>query len=101
MTEQELQAIRDQIAKSIRVEVNGKIDKLQKGMDEHIIVCIPAIENHDKVMNRITPVLEAFENAQQDLAVAKKGGKLILWLAATITAIGGSYLVLRAIFFNH
>ena len=101
MTEKELKVIRDQIAKSIKAEVNGKIDRLQKGMDEHIVVCLPAIENHDKVMNRITPVLEAFESKQRDLETAKKGGKLILWLAATITAIGGAYLVLRMIFYNH
>ena len=98
MTEQELQAIREEIARSIRIEVNGKIDKLQKGMDEHIVVCLPAIENHDKVMERITPVLEAFESAQEDLAVAKRGGKLVLWVAATVTAIGGAILIVRQLF---
>lgn len=92
--------IQEAIGTCIKTEVNGKIDYLQKGMDEHIKVCLPAIENYVALMARITPALEAFETGQRDLASAKKGGKVVLWLAGTVTAIGGAVLVVRQIFWN-
>ncbi len=79
---------------AIKTTVNGKIDKIDAKIDVHNA-------KHEQDMVRILPVLEAFESGQQDLQTAKRGGKIILWLAATTTAIGGAYLVLRMIFFNH
>ena len=89
-----LEVIQMEIAKGIQVNVNGKIDKMQKGLDIHNA-------KHEQDMIRILPVLTAFENAQGDLNTAKRGGKIVLWLAGSVSAIGGAYLVLRAIFLNH
>lgn len=91
MDEQMLSVIREEIAKSIQTHVNGKIDKMQSGLDVHNA-------KHEKDMERMLPIIEAFEEGQQDLNTAKKGGKVVLWLAGSITAIGGAFLVLRAIF---
>ena len=86
-----LSVIREEIAKGIQTHVNGKIDKMQSGLDVHNA-------KHEKDMERMLPIIEAFEEGQQDLNTAKKGGKVVLWLAGSITAIGGAFLVLRAIF---
>ena len=111
-----LEKMRKEISETIGITVNGKIDKinelLQKQNEvvethrEERLVQIDDIrrdilfhnEKHDKDMVRIMPVILAFESGQRDLETAKRGGKLVLWLAATITAIGGAILVLKSIF---
>lgn len=82
------------VADAIQRSVNGKVDGMRKALDEHNIT-------HENDMRRMMPIIEAFEKAQQDLETAKKGGRFILWFAATVTAVGGAYLVVRMIFFNH
>ncbi len=94
MNEEQLEIMRTEIAFSIKTNVNGKIDAMSNKLDSHNL-------QHEKDMERALPVIEAYEQGQRDLAVAKKGGRLFLWLAATTTAIGGAYLVLRMIFFGH
>lgn len=75
------------VAKGIRFNVNGKIDRMQAGLNEHNV-------KHEQDMDRMMPVILAFENGQRDLETAKKGGRVVLWIAGTITALGGAYLVL-------
>lgn len=94
MDEQLLEVMRTEIAFAIKTTVNGKIDNLSSKIDVHNI-------KHEKDMKRMLPIIEAFEEGQQDLKTAQKGGKAVLWLAGGITAIGGAYLVLRAIFTGH
>lgn len=81
-------------SKAIKTTVNGKIDKIDEKIDTHNT-------KHEKDMVRIMPVIEAYESAKADVATATKGGKLVLRLGATVTALGGVYLVMRMIFFNH
>lgn len=78
--------IKEEIAKSIKENVNGKIDAMRRENEEWHL-------ERKETMVRILPVVEAFEEWQQDKATAQKGGKIVIWLAATITAIGGAYLV--------
>ncbi len=85
--------VQETVEQTINRTVNGKIDVIDKKLDAYNLA-------HEKRFERILPVVEAFEEGQRDLAVAKKGGKLILWLAATITALGGAFLIIRAIFFR-
>lgn len=94
MNDDLLEAMRSEIATAIKTNVNGKIDAISKKLDEHNV-------KHEKDMERMIPIIEAFEEGQRDLASAKKVGRGGLWLAGTITVIGGAYLVLRQIFFKY
>lgn len=86
--------VKEEIAKGIQKNVNGRIDAMRKDLVAHN-------EQHEKDMRRALPVIEAYEKAKEDVETAKKGGRAVLWVAAMITAIGGAYLVLRMILFNH
>lgn len=81
------------VPEAIRINVNGKIDKMQSGLNTHN-------EKHENDMIRIMPVIEAYEEGQRDLETAKKGGRIVLWIATIITAIGGAWLVLKQLFPN-
>lgn len=94
MTDQELKIMREEIAFVMKTTVNGKIDQIDRKLTEHN-------EKHEKDFERMVPIIEAYESGQQDLKTATKAGKFVLWMAATVTAIGGAYLVVRMIFFNH
>lgn len=105
--EEATRVVREDVAHVIRVEVNGKIDEIRRQNSEQTLAIEGLREfmnehniKHEESMNRILPVVEAFESAQGDLATARRGGKIVLWLAATITAIGGSLLVIRELFFR-
>jgi hypothetical protein len=94
MTPEMLEVMRTEIGFAIKTTVNGKIDAISLKLDSHNI-------QHEKDMERALPVIEAYESGQRDLESAKKGGRFVLWLAAAVTAIGGAYLVIRMIFFDH
>lgn len=114
-----MEMMSEEISKAIGQSVNGKINNVHDLLEEQNIVIeahhqerIHQIEEvrkeicdhnkkHEKDMEKIRPVIEAFEEAQRDLVTAKKGGKLVLWLAATITAIGGAILIIRALFWGN
>lgn len=82
---------RKSTAEAIQVTVNGKIDKLRIEVDDHNL-------SHAKDMQRIIPVIEAFEASEQFAKSAKTSGLVILWLAGFITAVGSAFLILRNIF---
>lgn len=90
LTPEMLEVMRTEIAFAVKTTVNGKIDALSLKIDGHNT-------QHEKDMVRMMPVIEAFEGAQNDLNTAKKGGRVVLWLTATITSIGGAYLVIKQI----
>lgn len=91
MGDEMLEVIRAEIATAIGINVNGKIDKMQRCLDTHNL-------KHEQDMERMMPIIEAFEEGQRDLHSAQKAGKGILWISGFITAIGGTYLVIRNIF---
>ncbi len=84
---------RETIAIAIKDVVNGKIDRLSTKIDEHNA-------KHEQDMVRIMPALESFEEWQRDKEVAAKSGKIVLWLAAFVTAVGSAWLIIRQIFFS-
>ena len=105
MTPDQIISLKEDVAKTIQVTVNGKVDKMTIRLDETIGTVNnmrQEITMHNEIhgtdMKRILPVLEAFEEGQRDLRSATKAGKIVLWLAATVTAIGGAYLILKQIF---
>jgi hypothetical protein len=86
-----LEQIREEIANGIKLNVNGKIDKLSSEINDHNKI-------HEDDMKRVLPVIEAYEEGQRDLNTAKKAGRGVLWVSAAVTGIGGAYLVLLQIF---
>lgn len=91
MTEEILQAIREEIAQSIKINVNGKIDRIENKMDNHNL-------SHENDMARIMPVIEAYENNERRLEDAKATGKFIGGAIAFGTAVGMLYLTIKQIF---
>lgn len=87
----DLVVMKDEIGKAIQISVNGKIDKMQKGLDIHN-------EKHENDMARMLPVIEAFETSQRFAQDAKSSGRVILYIAGFITAVGAAWLMLRAVF---
>ena len=80
------ETINEAVKSAVKETVNGKIDGMRAELKIHN-------EKHEKEMERVMPVILAFEEGQNDLRVARKGGRIVLWLAATITALGGAWLV--------
>ena len=102
-TDQLLSTIRGEIAVAIQKNVNGKIDKQSQLLGETIATMNNMRQEitmhndlHNKDMERMMPIIEAFEETQSDLRVMKKQGRFVLWVAATVSALGGAvYIVMR------
>lgn len=65
----------------------GSLDVITKSISSHNI-------QHEADMQRILPVLEAFEFSERRLADARASGKFILYMAGFVTAVGGAWLIL-------
>ena len=93
------------VSSTIRTTVNGRIEKLREenndGMDTIKREIADHNQKHEADMQEIKPILVSYKKAKADVDTAVRGGRTVIWLAATVTAIGGAYLVLRMIFFNH
>mgnify|MGYP003395558043 CR=1 FL=1 len=76
---------------SIEASVNGGVRELRAEVAAHA-------ERHEKDMEEIKPVIKAYQASERALDGAKTSGKMILWTAGFITAVGGAWLVLRQIF---
>lgn len=96
MTKSDLRKINEAITENIKVTVNGKIDNLTKKIDAHNL-------SHETDMQRVLPVIEAFEASEKFAADAKKKGKVVIIAVASIagfvTAVGSAYLIVMQIFF--
>ncbi len=91
MTEDDLKVLRAEIAFAIKTTVNGKIDDMRDDLKEHN-------EKHEQDMERLMPIIQAYESSEAALSGAKASGKVLLWIAGFITAIGGAWLILKSIF---
>ena len=74
-----LKTINDAITSGIKLNVNGKIDALQN------------------TVNRVIPVVEAYEASERAVGDAKAAGKAILWVSGFIVSVGSAYLILKQI----
>lgn len=93
--EQQLLAVIDSaVERGINKNVNGKIDKLTNLMIEHNKV-------HEEHMLRAIPVIEAYEQAKQDVEAGQRAGRFVIQVAGFIAAIGGAALVIRQFFLGH
>ena len=86
-----LQAIQDQIEYTIKKTVNGKIDKIDKKIDEHNF-------KHEADMQDLKPIIEAYKYSERRVADAKSSGRFIIWVAGGVTAVGGAVLVIKDLF---
>ncbi len=97
-----LKVIREEIAATIKVTVNGKLDVLRKENNDGMKVIRDEIqdhnEKHEKDMVRLMPIIEAYESSKEAVDTAKRGGKVVIWITGAITGIGGAWLILKAIF---
>lgn len=94
MNPADLQILKDEISKSIKETVNGKIDRLTADVAAHN-------KKHEGHMNRIMPVLEAYEASEKFAKDAKNSGikaaKVLIWIGTFVTTVGGAWLVFKQI----
>lgn len=90
MTEDDVKIIKEQIAETIKVVVNGKIDRLREMVEEHN-------EKHERDMvdvkehiEKTTPIIEAYNS----VSIVGNG---IKWIAGVGTAIGVLWLMASAL----
>lgn len=93
-----LEQIREEIATGIKLNVNGKIDAMRVEIKDIKDDIRQHNTSHESDMVALRPIILAFEQGQQDLGAARRGGKGILWAAGGITALGSAYLILKQIF---
>ena len=95
MNSQELETLKIEITKVVKETVNGKVDRLDKKIDEHNT-------QHELDMKRILPIIEAYEASEKFALNARKNGatiiKAVMYVSAFVTAVGSAYLILRNIF---
>jgi hypothetical protein len=81
----------DAVAVSVKLNVNGKIDAMRTEIANHNA-------KHEEDMVRILPIIEAFETSERAVNTAKASGKVVLWVAGFISAVGGAFLIIKQIF---
>ena len=84
MTKKDREIIREVIGESIKIHVNGKIDKMHKKLDDYIVADMAWKEKAE-------PVIKMGENAVG-------ASKVMLYLTMIISAVGGAYLIIKNIF---
>lgn len=91
MNSDQLQELKEALIKTVTLTVNGKIDKLTLKMDTHN-------NKHEADMQRILPIIEAFEISEKIVQGAKSTGKIVIVLAGFIMTLGGAFLIIKQIF---
>lgn len=100
MTPEQLVALKEDIARTIKETVNGKIDANLKKIDDIQEQICTHNKAHEQDMARIMPIVEAYETAERRVEDAKQGGRTIIWISGFITAVGGAYLIIKQILLN-
>lgn len=83
MNETDISFLREEIAKTIKTTVNGKIDRLTELVEEHN-------RKHEKDMEDIKPIIEAYQGFNT-------AGNLVKWIAGVGTAIGVLWITLMSL----
>lgn len=81
MTPKQLKQLESVIGKSIQTHVNGKIDKIDKKLDEYI-------KSDNAWKTEAEPVIKMGENMQG-------ASKVLLYLAGTIAVVGGAWMTIK------
>ncbi len=83
MTPEQLESIKRTIAESIEKNVNGKVKLLTQKFDDYVISDMAWKDKAD-------PVIQMGENLQG-------GGRVLIWFAGFVSAVGGAYLIIKNI----
>lgn len=81
MTPKEIEDLKATLTETIKITVNGKIDRLNNKLDLYI-------QEDNDWKDRAKPVIEMGNNARGASVAA-------LWLAGLIIAIGGAWEIIR------
>ncbi len=84
MTVEEFEQLKAALVETIKLTVNGKIDRLNAKLDNYI-------EQDNAWKESAEPVIKMGNDA-------KGASVVLLWLAGAIIAIGGAYQILKDIF---
>lgn len=91
MTPEQFVELQKGIEKTIQEKVNGRIEAISQKLDVHNL-------KHEDDMGRMLPVIEAFEETKQFADNAKASGRVIIWIAGFITAVGAAWLMILKVF---
>lgn len=86
MTQKEFEQLKQHVAETIKITVNGKIDKLNDKIDNYI-------KEDNEWKEKAEPVIEMGINARGASAA-------VLWIAGIVIAVGGAWLMIRNLFFK-
>lgn len=86
MNEEVREAIKEQIAVSIKESVNGKIDAMRAELYQHN-------QLHEADMRELKPIIEAY-------GIAKTSGWFFMKIVGIITAIGTLGLLVKQLIWN-
>ena len=86
-----LAAANEGMAMAVKKEVNGKIHAMSDKLDLFIA-------KHDADMTKLIPIIESYEESQRMVQGAKTSGRVILWMAGFVVAVGSAWLILVRIF---
>ena len=92
------ECIQEAVTIGINKDVNGGVKALRQEVSEVRHAVINHNLKHETDMIRIMPIIEAFETSERAVAAAKSGGKIVIWIAGFITALGGAYLIIKQLF---
>ena len=84
MTIEEFEQLKNALVETVKITVNGKIDRMNSKLDTYI-------KEDNEWKERAEPVIKMGNNA-------KGASIVVLWLAGVIIAIGGAWQILRDIF---
>lgn len=95
MTSEELNTITNAVMDTVKVTVNGKIDRLTNLMQAHN-------EKHEEDMkevrlhiNTVQPILENYETFQKTIQGVEETGKFTIGVAVFITSVGAAWLMIK------
>lgn len=95
MTEDEIQKLTEGVIETIEKVVNGKIDRLEKKLDDHNIrheahfqEVRGFMEETNAHMAETKPIIQAYHGFNT-------AGELVKWVAGVGTAVGVLFLLLR------
>lgn len=84
MTIEEFEQLKSALIETVRLTVNGKIDKLNTKMDLYI-------QSDNEWKERAEPVIKMGNDA-------KGASRVFLWIMGAVIAVGGAWRVLHHIF---
>ena len=90
-----LNKMKSQIAESVDISVNGRIKDIQKTLEEQNITMHEHFSKSDQHMESDKIWKEMYTPYIKGLASLSDGGKIIVYIIITLSAVGGAILAIR------